>query len=262
MYRRGGDESALVCWSDAGYGGEGTRAQSGTLIAWGGGTIVWRSSRQHSSALSTCEAEVAAAALSYQIVEGLRCLLTEWQIKLSTPILLIDSKSALTVAESGGTWRTRYFAVRAARLGEEHSRKNVVLRYTKTDHMAADALAKMSSSTLLDAIRACMAGNLPATPDATHNVKDDEQTGWAAQVLRSPLQRTQPSSSTSPASPVAVEAPLGALAAFSGAEAATTATLTTPAVGKGTGGALAASPVAEPAVLRPAFVEGAGGEAR
>ena len=85
VYRAGGSEAELACWSDAGYGGEGTRAQSGVLIAWGGGVTVWRSSRQHTSALSTCEAEVAAAAVSFQAVDGLRCLLAEWRIILSSP---------------------------------------------------------------------------------------------------------------------------------------------------------------------------------
>ena len=45
VYRRDGSESQLTCWSDAGYGGEGARAQSGVLIAWGGSVTVWRSSR-------------------------------------------------------------------------------------------------------------------------------------------------------------------------------------------------------------------------
>ena len=85
MYRLGGGESELTCWSDAGYGGEGTRAQSGVLIAWGGGTTVWRSIRQRASALSTCEAEVAAPALALQVVEGLRCLLTEWCVNIASP---------------------------------------------------------------------------------------------------------------------------------------------------------------------------------
>ena len=76
--------------------------------------IVWRSSRQPTSALSTCEAEVAAAATTFQVMEGLRCLLEEWGVALDPPKLLIDNKSALVVMDQGGTWRTRYFAVRAA----------------------------------------------------------------------------------------------------------------------------------------------------
>ena len=70
----------------------------------------------------------------------------------------------------------------------------------------------MSNSVLLDAIRNCMAGLLPATPDATKNVMEEEETGWAAQVLR---QRPRRSSSSSTASG---EAGSGALAASLSAE--------------------------------------------
>ena len=96
------------------------------------------------------------------------------------------------MTESGGSWRTRYVAVRAARLGEEHRRSNVVLRYCKTDLMAADALTKMSSAVLLDNIRDSMAGALPATPDAAKNLKAEEETWWAARVLKRPLLHTTP----------------------------------------------------------------------
>ena len=97
-----------------------------------------RSSRQTNSAMSTCEAEVAAAAMSFVCVEGLVGLLEEWGIPLLPPILLIDNKSALTICELGGSWRTRYFEVRAAKIAEEHQRGRVQLRYCQTDVMAAD----------------------------------------------------------------------------------------------------------------------------
>ena len=69
-YPLGGSEADLVCWSGAGYGGEGTKAQPGVLISWGGAVTVWRSSRQHTSTLSTCEAEVSDAALAFQVLDG------------------------------------------------------------------------------------------------------------------------------------------------------------------------------------------------
>ena len=93
----GGDEKELVCWSDAGYGGVGTKAQTGVLIAWAGAVVLWRSSRQPTAALSTCEAEVSAAALAFQVLEGLKSLLEEWGIHVRCPLLLVDNQSALTV---------------------------------------------------------------------------------------------------------------------------------------------------------------------
>ena len=93
---RGGDPSQLVTWSDAGYGGVGTKAQTGVLISWGGNVMTWRSSRQSSPALSTCEAEVAAAAMAFQITEGLRFLLEEWGVRFQLTILYSTTKVHLS----------------------------------------------------------------------------------------------------------------------------------------------------------------------
>ena len=67
-----GDLSELLAWTDAGYAGQDTKSQSGLIISWGGSIFVWRSSRQTVSTLSTAEAELNAATLGWQIVEGLR----------------------------------------------------------------------------------------------------------------------------------------------------------------------------------------------
>ena len=115
-FPRGGCSETLIAWSDAGYGGISTRSQSGIIVSWAGSVVLWRSSKQRTAAQSTCEAEVSAAALGFQIVEGLRAILEEWGVTLSTPLLLVDNKSALVLATCGGSWRTRYFAVRAARI--------------------------------------------------------------------------------------------------------------------------------------------------
>ena len=75
---RSGDESQMLVFSDAGFGGIGTKSQKGCLIAWAGSTTLWRSGRQTTPALSPCEAEVAGAALSWQVAEGIPSLLEEW----------------------------------------------------------------------------------------------------------------------------------------------------------------------------------------
>ena len=78
----------LVVYSDAGFGGVGTRAQTGVLVLWAGSPVLARSSRQSVSALSTCESEVCAASTAWICTEGLVCLLEEWHIDLRPPILL------------------------------------------------------------------------------------------------------------------------------------------------------------------------------
>ena len=70
-----GDLEELEAWTDAGYAGTDTKSQSGLIVMWGGTIITWRSSRQTVSTLSTAEAELYAAALGWQIVEGLRLLI-------------------------------------------------------------------------------------------------------------------------------------------------------------------------------------------
>jgi hypothetical protein len=172
----------LTTWTDAGYGGISTRSQSGVIIAWGGCVILWRSSRQCSAAQSTCEAEVGAGAMGYQILEGVRALLDEWQIVINTPTLLIDNKSALSIAEFGGSWRTRYFAVRAARLAEESETGRISLRYCPTLVMLADALTKLGTAPMLERLRAALGGDLPEVPTEEQTVKGTDATWWAALV--------------------------------------------------------------------------------
>ena len=79
-----GELSSLVTWSDAGFAGISTKSQTGVLVSWAGATITWRSSRQSCVALSRCEAEVSAAAMGFQIMEGLRRL----SVKVTEEVLL------------------------------------------------------------------------------------------------------------------------------------------------------------------------------
>ena len=172
--------AGLISWSDASFAGVSTRSQTGVIVIWEGAVVLWRSSRQTSSALSTCEAEVAAAATSWQITEGLKALLDEWGADVGKPILLVDNKSALKVSELGGTWRTRYFAVRAARLQEESAADRISLRYCPTDDMMGDGLTKAASGQVLAKLRDCCHGKLPRIPGIDQSFKDceDKATWW------------------------------------------------------------------------------------
>ena len=172
----------LTVWSDAGYGGVGTKAQTGVLISWAGAVVLARSSRQTNSAMSTCEAEVAAAAMAFVCCEGLRALLEEWGQHLDAPILLVDNKSALTVLELGGSWRTRYFAVRAARIAEEFARERVQLRYCETKAMAADGLTKLAASAVMDMLREAMSGRFPALAPPTSNFTKEDPNWWGGML--------------------------------------------------------------------------------
>ena len=153
-----GDETALVGWSDAGFAGISTKSQSGLFVIWEGAPLLYRSSRQTVSALSTAEAELIAAALTWQIMEGLRLLLEEWGILMKAVTLLVDNTAALAIAEHGSTWRTRYFGVRAGRICEEITKGRLMLRHEPTTDMVADGLTKLGSKEILMNVRQAMLG--------------------------------------------------------------------------------------------------------
>ena len=63
------------------------------------------------STLSTAEAELNAATLGWQIIAGMRLLVNELGFQVPSVHLLLNNKAALTIADCGASWRTRYFAV-------------------------------------------------------------------------------------------------------------------------------------------------------
>ena len=72
--------------------------------------------------------------------------------------VLVDNKAAITVAECGASWRTRYFSVRGHRLHEEISLGRLQLEHCKTDVMVADGLTKLASPVVLEKLREAMSG--------------------------------------------------------------------------------------------------------
>ena len=156
-----GDETILDAWTDAGFGGVGTRSQSGMFLAWAGAGVLWRSSRQTVSALNTAEAELTAAAMAWQVVEGFRTLLEEWGFGVRKVHLLLDNAAALAITENGASWRTRYFSVRGARIREEMSSGRLAIGHQPTKEMVADGLTKLATAEVMNNLRAAMGGDFP-----------------------------------------------------------------------------------------------------
>ena len=104
-------------------------------------------------------------------------------VTLSTPLLLVDNKSALVLATCGGSWRTRYFAVRAARIAEEVECGRLNLRYCRTDNMLADSLTKLASSEIIERLLGALRGDLPEVPGKDQAVTASDATWWASLVM-------------------------------------------------------------------------------
>ena len=111
--------------------------------------------------MSTAEAELCAAALGWQVTEGVRYLLSTLQIYPTNVEVMIDNQAALTAASLGATWRTRYYAVRARRLFEEGQQGRAVLKHCPTKQMVADALTKLATPDVLQLLIDAMGGRLP-----------------------------------------------------------------------------------------------------
>ena len=148
-----------------------TKSQSGLVIVWAGSIISWRSSKQSVSALNTAEAELYAATLGWQVVEGVRKLLTNFGIDIPKARIYIDNQAALTIAKCGASWRTRYFATRGHRLQEEHLRGAAELVHCPTAKMIADCLTKLATVTVIQVTHDAMEGRMPEDLAPTNQAK-------------------------------------------------------------------------------------------
>ena len=98
--------------------------------------------------------------MGWQIVEGLRHLLTSFGVSIPRVRVLIDNKAALTIAMCGSNWRTRYFGVRGHRLHKEHLSGQAELLHCPTAEMLADCLTKMAPAPVIDVLHQAMLGKL------------------------------------------------------------------------------------------------------
>ena len=88
----------------------------------------------------------------------MRILLGEWGLVFSHVTIMVDNTAAITTAENGSSWRTRYFGVRGSRMNEEISQGNLKLMHEPTAKMLADSLTKLGTAQMLRNIRGAMVG--------------------------------------------------------------------------------------------------------
>ena len=99
----GKTKSELLSYSDSDWCGDRVdrRSTSGYLFKFLGGPISWCSKKQPVVALSTCEAEYIAGALTACQAVWILNLLQDLKIKVNKPLkLMIDNKSAINLAKN------------------------------------------------------------------------------------------------------------------------------------------------------------------
>ena len=94
-----GQQGTLVALADADWGGDQAdrKSTSGILLQYAGCSVLLKSSKKTSVALSTTEAEYLATSEACKSVTWMRAILTDFYVKLDGPTrILEDNQSAIT----------------------------------------------------------------------------------------------------------------------------------------------------------------------
>jgi transposase InsO family protein len=146
-YGRGVELTTLAGFADAdwAHNPDTSRSISGLVINFGGAPILWRSKKQTSVALSTCEAEYVALSLLTQEIIWIRRLL-EWigLRQLGPTDIFDDNVGAILTATNGGTTsrlrhvRLRYHFVREQAMDA----KSIAVHHVPSENQLADIFTK------------------------------------------------------------------------------------------------------------------------
>lgn len=145
----------LQVFSDSDFAGEPEtrKSTSGQLIKINGGAVVWASSKQHSVALSSTEAEFVAASETCKSAIWLKQLLSELQFKV-TPTISVDNQSAIKLIQNPQFHkRTKHIDVRYQFIREQYELGNININYIPTNLQESDILTKPLSKTTFQNLR-------------------------------------------------------------------------------------------------------------
>ncbi|CAE7229590.1 GIP, partial [Symbiodinium sp. CCMP2456] len=147
----------LALYPDAAFAPASSRSQSGWVIYYGGTPILWRSSRQPTTALSTAEAELTAILEGSVALLGVEAMLLDIAESVDDKVVGSDSMSALCISSGTGSWRTRHLRIKAAWLQEAISGGQLRAEHVPGLRQPADLLTKaLPSQRLRDLLRLWM----------------------------------------------------------------------------------------------------------
>ena len=136
------DDLELQVFTDASFAPYGERSISGITVQLGNQSVFWKSRRQSLVSLSTAECELIAACEGVVLAQSVQALAEElYSIGLKVT-LRVDNVAAITLAEGGGSQRTRHLRVRASFLKEMIEKKTLQVRHCPGEQQLADALTK------------------------------------------------------------------------------------------------------------------------
>ncbi|CAE7033644.1 GIP [Symbiodinium sp. CCMP2592] len=137
-----GKADGIRIYTDASFAPFGAHSISGILLQYDECTVAWKSKRQSLVTLSTAESELCAGCEGVTLAQSLEALISELDGSTGPKKLLVDNTAAVTIAEGGGSVRTRHLRVRAAFLHDMRERQELVVTHCPGDVQLADCLTK------------------------------------------------------------------------------------------------------------------------
>ena len=133
----------VEAFSDASFGCEDEKSQSGIVVLLGGCMVGWLSVPQPFTTLSTCEAELISSCEALTLSQAVIPL---WREMMNMPIKWIavtDSVSAAAILlYPSGSWRTRHLRLRCRAFQEYVEQEMLILAHVKGQFQVADLLTK------------------------------------------------------------------------------------------------------------------------
>ena len=155
---------ALSGFTDADWGSsEDRKSTSGYCFSLNdqGRPIAWKSKKQPTVALSTCEAEYIALTPAIQEAEYLLQLIREMSCAtdLKHAVLYSDNQSAICVAQNPiTTQRAKHIDIKYHYIREKIKSGVIQLDYVPTNRNTADCFTKPMTKTRLDLVRPTLSG--------------------------------------------------------------------------------------------------------
>jgi ribonuclease HI len=139
----------LKCFTDASWAPANDRSQSGVVICVNETPVIWKSSRQQLTALSSAEAELIALTHGFQYAMGVEAVMACSGTSMKVTMYTDNTPAIATVKDSKFKWRSRYYSVRAARMREVLEAREFDLEYIQGSNQVADILTKYTNRTTI-----------------------------------------------------------------------------------------------------------------
>lgn len=148
----------LIAYSDADFAGDKTTRKSttGFVIQLGEAPIVWGSQKQKMVSTSTTESEYVAGSETVKELIWIKRLLNSL-IKIETPVLYMDNKSAIKLIKNPEYHRrTKHIDVKYHFIRHHYEEKDFQLRYVASGNQVADICTKPLAKRRFEDLRLMM----------------------------------------------------------------------------------------------------------